>query len=151
MTFRRIQTNNIISTEVGFTDPVIILNKDGSTPVDIGFLGKIGATTYTGLVKDSDTNQFLLIDSINLDPNSINDISASDLSLVPGHLTVGTLIADNIVNSSIPTTLSTLTDVDDVDTAVTGDMILHDGTKWRYVNLEDEINTRITTKYPNIA
>ena len=144
MTFRRIQTNNIISTEVGFTDPVIILNKDGSTPVDIGFLGKIGATTYTGLVKDSDTNQFLLIDSINLDPNSINDISASDLSLVPGHLTVGTLIADNIVNSSIPTTLSTLTDVDDVDTAVTGDMILHDGTKWRYVNLEDEINTRIT-------
>ena len=94
MAFRGIQSTNIISTEVGFTDPVLVLNKDGSTAVDVGFLGKIGSTSYAGLIKDSSTADFLLIKSISINSSSINDIDATDLSLVKGDLQVGTLTGD---------------------------------------------------------
>ena len=94
MAFRGIQSTNIISTEVGFTDPVLILNKDGSTAVDVGFLGKIGSTSYAGLVKDSTTEDFLLIKSISINSSSINDIDATDLSLVKGDLVVETVTGD---------------------------------------------------------
>ena len=96
MAFRGIQSTNIISTEVGFTDPVLILNKDGSTAVDVGFLGKIGSTSYAGLVKDSTTEDFLLIKSISINSSSINDIDATDLSLVKGDLQVETVTGDLI-------------------------------------------------------
>ena len=94
MAFRGIQSTNIISTEVGFTDPVLVLNKDGSTAVDVGFLGKIGSTSYAGLIKDSSTADFLLIKSISINSSSINDIDATDLSLVKGDLQVETLTGD---------------------------------------------------------
>ena len=94
MAFRGIQSTNIISTEVGFTDPVLVLNKDGSTAVDVGFLGKIGSTSYAGLVKDSTTEDFLLIKSISINSSSINDIDATDLSLVKGDLVVETVTGD---------------------------------------------------------
>ena len=96
MAFRGIQSTNIISTEVGFTDPVLVLNKDGSTAVDVGFLGKIGSTSYAGLVKDSTTEDFLLIKSISINSSSINDIDATDLSLVKGDLVVDTVTGDLI-------------------------------------------------------
>ena len=96
MAFRGIQSTNIISTEVGFTDPILILNKDGSTAVDVGFLGKIGSTSYAGLVKDSTTEDFLLIKSISINSSSINDIDATDLSLVKGDLVVDTVTGDLI-------------------------------------------------------
>ena len=96
MAFRGIQSTNIISTEVGFTDPVLILNKDGSTSVDVGFLGKIGSTSYAGLVKDSSTEDFLLIKSISINSSSVNDIDATDLSLVKGNLQVDTVTGDLI-------------------------------------------------------
>tara|TARA_B110000459_G_scaffold202119_1_gene254416 strand:+ start:4491 stop:6815 length:2325 start_codon:yes stop_codon:yes gene_type:complete len=94
MAFRGIQSTNIISTEVGLTDPILVLNKDGSTAVDVGFLGKIGSTSYAGLVKDSSTEDFLLIKTISMDSSSTNDIDATDLSLVKGDLQVGTLTGD---------------------------------------------------------
>ena len=96
MAFRGIQSTNIISTEVGITDPLLILNKDGSTAVDVGFLGKIGSTSYTGLVKYSTTEDFLLIKSINLASSSVNSIDATDLSLVKGDLIVDTVTGDLI-------------------------------------------------------
>jgi len=96
MAFRGIQSTNIISTEVGITDPLLILNKDGSTAVDVGFLGKIGSNAYTGLVKDSTTEDFLLIKSINLASSSVNSIDATDLSLVKGDLVVDTVTGDLI-------------------------------------------------------
>jgi hypothetical protein len=96
MAFRGIQSTNIISTEVGFTDPVLVLNKDGSTSVDVGFLGKIGSTSYAGLVKDSTTEDFLLIKSISINSSSVNDIDATDLSLVKGDLVVDTVTGDLI-------------------------------------------------------
>ena len=96
MAFRGIQSTNIISTEVGFTDPVLVLNKDGSSSVDVGFLGKIGSTSYAGLVKDSTTEDFLLIKSISINSSSVNDIDATDLSLVKGDLVVDTVTGDLI-------------------------------------------------------
>tara|TARA_B100000809_G_C14975458_1_gene472521 strand:+ start:158 stop:610 length:453 start_codon:yes stop_codon:yes gene_type:complete len=96
MAFRGIQSTNIISTDVGLTDPLLILNKDGSTAVDVGFLGKIGATSYAGLVKDSATDGFILVGSITLSPNTVNDISALEASLVEGDLTAGAITADAV-------------------------------------------------------
>ena len=49
-------------------------------------------------------------------------------------------------------TLAGLSDVDSVDTPTTGDMILYDGSEWKYILLEDEIVTRInTSKLQNIV
>jgi len=111
MAFRGIQSTNIISTEVGFTDPILILNKDGSTAVDVGFLGKTGATSYAGLVKDSATDGFLLINSINLASTSVNSIDATDLSLVKGDLTAGAITATSFTGDG-----SALTGITDTDT-----------------------------------
>tara|TARA_B110001454_G_scaffold162534_1_gene152066 strand:+ start:138 stop:590 length:453 start_codon:yes stop_codon:yes gene_type:complete len=97
MAFRGIQSTNIISTDVGLTDPLLILNKDGSTAVDVGFLGKIGATSYAGLVKDSATDEFLLVGSITLSPNTVNDVSALDASIVKGDLLAGDITADAVI------------------------------------------------------
>jgi len=111
MAFRGIQSTNIISTEVGFTDPLLILNKDGSSAVDVGFLGKIGATSYAGLVKDSSTDEFLLINSISLGSTSVNSVDATDLSLVKGNLTAGTVTATSFVgDGSALTNISGIVD-----------------------------------------
>ena len=110
MAFRGIQTTNIISTDVGLTDPLLILNKDGSTATDVGFLGKIGSTSYAGLVKDSATNSFILVGSITLSPNTVNDVSALDASLVKGSLDLGALTATSInINSNAVATESYVT------------------------------------------
>jgi|TARA_R110002074_G_scaffold22542_3_gene68678 hypothetical protein len=96
MGFRGIQSTNIISTDVGLTDPLLILNKSGTTAVDVGFLGKIGSVTYAGLVKDSATDEFLLINSVELSPNTVNDVNALDSSIVKGNLSAGDITADEI-------------------------------------------------------
>ena len=121
MAFRGIQSTNIISTEVGFTDPLLILNKDGSTAVDIGFLGKIGATSYAGLVKDSSTDEFLLINSISLGSTSVNSVDATDLSLVKGDLTAGAITATSFTGDG-----SALTGITDTNTTYTSSDFTHD-------------------------
>ena len=103
MAFRGIQTTNIISTDVGLTDPLLILNKSGDSTTDVGFLGKIGPITYAGLVKDSATNEFLLISQIELSATTVNDVNALDASIVKGSITVGTLTADSIIAGNLPT------------------------------------------------
>ena len=110
MAFRGIQSTNIISTDVGLTDPLLILNKDGSTAVDVGFLGKIGATSYAGLVKDSATDGFILVGSITLSPNTVNDVSALEASLVKGDLTAGAITATSFTGDG-----SALTGISTVD------------------------------------
>ena len=101
MAFRGIQATNIISTVVGLSDPLLILNKTGEIPTDIGFLGKIGPTTYAGLIKDAETNNFLLISQIELSATTVNDVNALDASIVKGNITVGTLRADTIEASNV--------------------------------------------------
>lgn len=91
MTFRKIQTTNLVSTDTAFTDPLIVLNKDGTVSTDVGFLGRSGTNTYTGLIRDSDTSKYYLIDSIDLSNQTTNDISASDSSL-----SKATLVLENV-------------------------------------------------------
>ena len=101
MAFRGIQSTNLISNDVGFNDPLLILNKDSSLPTDVGWLGKIGPITYAGFVRDHETNTFLLIDSVDLSPNSLNSINAGEVT--KGDLSVRTITADTIVAGNLPT------------------------------------------------
>ena len=101
MAFRGIQSSNLISNEVGFADSIVILNKDSSLPTDVGFLGRIGPSTYAGLVRDHETNSFLLIDSVDLTPQSLNQVSAG--AVTPGNITVGTLTATTLIAGNLPT------------------------------------------------
>ena len=96
MTFRKIQTTNLVSTDTAFADPLLVLNKDGTVTTDVGFLGRTGADTYTGLVRDSATSKYILIDSIDVANQSSNDISATDSSL-----SKATLVLDTIEVTSI--------------------------------------------------
>jgi len=100
MAFRGIQSTNLISNDVGFNDPLLILNKDSSLPTDVGWLGKIGPITYAGFVRDHETNTFLLIDSVVLSPNTLNSINAGEVT--KGDLSVRTLTADTIIAGNIP-------------------------------------------------
>lgn len=80
MAFRKIQTTNLASTETSFSDPVVVFGKDNTTATDIGFLGKLSANTFAGLIRDSATSEFLLIDSYTqVDTN--NEISAASATL----------------------------------------------------------------------
>ena len=45
MAFRKIKTTNLTSVETSFSDPVIVLGKDNTSPDDIGFLGKMSVNT----------------------------------------------------------------------------------------------------------
>ena len=101
MAFRGIQSSNLISNDVGFADPLLILNKDSSLPTDVGWLGKIGPITYAGFVRDHETNTFLLIDSVDLSPNTLNTINAGEVT--KGDLAVKTLTADTIIAGNLPT------------------------------------------------
>ena len=49
---------------------------------------------------------------------------------------------------SLVTTIDDLTDVDSNDTVTTGDMLLHDGSEYKFVNLESEINDRVNIRVP---
>ena len=72
-------------------------------------------------------------------------LSGTDLSISGGN-------SVSLAGISGSGTLSGLTDVDSVDTPTTGDMILYDGSEWKYILLEDEIVTRInTSKLQNIV
>jgi len=97
MTFRTIQTTNLVSTETAFDDPLLILNKSGTVATDVGFLGKIGASNYAGLVRDSHTNKFILIDTITLNSHTVNDVNALDATLVKATLEVESIEASTVV------------------------------------------------------
>ena len=99
MAFRKIQTTNLTSTDTAFSDPLIILNKENQIATDIGFLGRIGADTYTGLVRDSQTDTFLLLNSITLSDATVNDVDALDASIVKGDISVGTITADSFIGN----------------------------------------------------
>ena len=101
MAFRGIQATNIISNTVGFSDPIFVTNKDGFEPTDVGFLGKIGPTHYAGLVRDAETNSFLLLDSISLTSSTVNDVNALDGTIIKGDLHVNSLTAYSIVAANV--------------------------------------------------
>jgi hypothetical protein len=91
MSFRKIQTTNLDSTQTTFADPVIIIGDQNTSATDIGILGKIGTNTYAGIVRDSLTSEFLLIDSYTQSATN-NDIVAGSATL--GHLSLDGITID---------------------------------------------------------
>lgn len=78
MAFRKVQTTNLQSTDTSFSDPVIVLGKDNTAPTDIGFLGKTSVNTYAGIIRDSETEMYYLIDNYTQSPigDNIHPISS---------------------------------------------------------------------------
>ena len=105
MSFRKIQTTNLTSTETSFSDPVIVLGKDNTTPSDIGFLGKLSVNTYSGLVRDFETQKYYLIENYtSTDANNNISPTASDkATLVVGALETQSFIVPNGTTSNRPT------------------------------------------------
>ena len=87
MSFRKIQTSNIDTSDAAFSDPILILGKDNSGISDIGFLGKIGINNYAGFVRDAETQTFYVIDGY-IGSESSNQIEAAQITQ-KGNLTVG--------------------------------------------------------------
>ena len=104
MSFRKIQTTNLTSTETSFSDPVIVLGKDNTAPSDIGFLGKLSVNTYSGLVRDFETQKFYLIDNYTSTDsnNSISPISSDKATLVVGALETESFIVPNGIEANRP-------------------------------------------------
>lgn len=76
MAFRKINLHQMTdSTVTDFTDSVLVLGKDNTSVTDVGFLGKIGTDKYAGLIYDSATQEFLLIDDVTA-TNTTNDVSS---------------------------------------------------------------------------
>ena len=92
MAFRKIQATNLNSVETSFTDAIMVLNKSGTAGQDVGWLGKTGVNTYSGLVKDSTDNLFYLIDNVTLGSQQQNDINPANIS--KGNLVVETVTAN---------------------------------------------------------
>ena len=101
MSFRKIQTSNIDTSEAAFSDPILILGKDNVGASDIGFLGKIGVNNYAGFVRDAETQTFYVIDGY-IGAESSNQIEAVQITQ-KGNLTLGVLTADTIIAGNIPT------------------------------------------------
>lgn len=149
MTFRKIQTTNLVSSDTAFTDPLLVLNKDGTVTTDVGFLGRTGTNTYTGLVRDSDTNKYILIDSIDVSNQSSNDISATDASLTKATLEIGTLNTENFALSSTDAGSSAGPDFilyRDSASPTSGDYIGQIQFKGKNSNGGDEIYAKVTGK-----
>jgi len=73
-------------------------------------------------------------------------LTGTEFSLTAGHFSGA--YADLTGKPTIPTDINDLTDVDSNDTVTTGDMLLHDGSEYKFVNLESEINDRINIRVP---
>ena len=104
MSFRKINHASVNTIDAAFTDSLIITGKDNTVPVDIGFLGKIGPSTYSGLVRDSETQSFLLIDQYTQTITN-NDVDATSSSLIKGTLEVKSLYADESLKIPKGTTI----------------------------------------------
>lgn len=105
MSFRKIQTTNLTSTETSFSDPVIVLGKDNTTPSDIGFLGKLSVNTYSGLVRDFETQKYYLIENYTSTDanNNISPIASDKATLVVGALETESFVVPNGTTSNRPT------------------------------------------------
>ena len=141
MGFRKLNITMTKSEIVDFSDNLLFLGKDSAVDKDVGFLGRTGATSYAGLVRDSATNEFLLINSITISNNTVNDVNALDASLSKGTLVadqfkgnlVGNISGDligNVAYDAIDPTGTRVLDVGDATTpaAFKGDILKADGT-----------------------
>lgn len=91
MAFRKLNLQMANSQVTDFDDSVVVLGRNNNLEVDVGFLGKKADNNYTGLVRDSETNAFILIENISLENSQINNIDSNDVNLTKAKLEVHTL------------------------------------------------------------
>lgn len=91
MAFRKLNLQMANSQVTDFDDSVVVLGRNNTLEVDVGFLGKKADNNYTGLVRDSETNAFILIENISLENSQINNIDSNDVNLTKAKLEVHTL------------------------------------------------------------
>lgn len=94
MAFRKIQTPNLISTETSFDDAVVVINKNNTQNTDVGILARRGTDNYSGFVRDSGDGKFYVIEQVQLNDYTLNDVN-------PLNITVGKLVADVEVSQNI--------------------------------------------------
>ena len=99
MAFRKLNIQMTKTEVVDFSDNLLFIGKDSGLDKDVGFLGRTGSTRYSGVIRDSDTGEFLLIDQITLTSNTVNDVSALDASLQLGDLRADVIFANTFTGA----------------------------------------------------
>lgn len=107
MSFRKIQTSNLNSTETTFDDPLIIINNNGMADTsDVGFLAKTASNTYTGLFRDGETKEYYLVDqyAVAITNNDVNpaNVVLGDLNLekvITNELQVGNITSTGYIKA----------------------------------------------------
>lgn len=113
MAFRKLNLQMANSQVTDFDDSVVVLGRNNTLEVDVGFLGKKADNNYTGLVRDSETNAFILIENISLENSQINNIDSNDVNLTKAKLEVHTLdVESGIVLPKGPTNSRPLSPVE---------------------------------------
>ena len=87
---------------------------------------------FAGMFTDTD-NQTLSFDT-----------STNILTIANGN----TVDLSTLAGGGGASAMADLSDVDSNDTVATGDLLLHDGSEYKFVNLESEINDRINIRVP---
>ena len=87
---------------------------------------------FAGMFTDTD-NQTLSFDT-----------STNILTIANGN----TVDLSTLAGGGGASAMADLSDVDSNDTVASGDLLLHDGSEYKFVNLEDEINDRINIRTP---
>lgn len=143
---RKLNLQMANSQVTDFDDSLIVVGRNNTTDVDIGFLGRKPDNEYSGLVRDSDTAKFILIETVVLENNQVNDVSSIDATLVKATLQVGTLEADNISVSG--TQLASQSYVDDAIANINthSEIILPKGTTRPVNPSEGQLFFNTTTK-----
>jgi hypothetical protein len=94
MAFRKLNMTMAESAIVDFEDAIMVLGKNNNdAATDIGFLGRLTGNRYVGLVRDGQTNSFVLIDNFTLSPGNSNTVDVENV-LSKGMLEVGGLQVD---------------------------------------------------------
>lgn len=97
MAFRKLSMDLIGQGNAVFDDPIMLLGSTISAPQDMGFMGKINANTFAGLVRDAQTSRFVLIDNYSHQMFD-NDIDINHPSLVRATLDLNKIYVTNITH-----------------------------------------------------
>lgn len=133
MAFRKLNLQMANSQITDFDDSVVILGRNNTLEVDVGFLGKKTDNSYTGLVRDSETNAFILIEDISLSNAQVNNIDSGDITLTKAKLELHTIdIESSIVLPKGPGSSRPQTPVEGQMWFNTETKMFegYDGTKW---------------------
>lgn len=152
MAFRKLDIQNLKTQSVDFKDTLVIFGSTNTNiNADVGFLGQLTSNRYAGLVRDGETEKFILVDNYgaisNNDINDTNVIAKGDLEVNTVSSVVSTLASfNNTTTNTFQTSIGTfdatkygsckfVIQVHDIITNnrhVTEILVTHDGTTAHY-------------------